>query len=710
MRMLFALLALLLVSPQARADTPQSCTAFTPTLSCNTATGEPVVTLTNTLNGSFDPNQIRVTSLTEGVAALANPANPLALQLTGAHAGQSVALDLAAIAQGGGSTAGLDKCCMGALTIAIPPDFTCERPPALALSHVCTADPVSADAFDIICETILRYSGAAPTATAPLTLTTTETGDDWTLTDDVLASDNWSCPTPAAGSPITCQIDATRDPFVTWQDFTSTLITKFRASAPFETCAASGTAQACWSTDLPRLHLSKSAPETCPAGAPCSFTLTLTNPSTTDYTGPLSIQEAFRQTTPPTAGLGAFTAITPPLCALADLNAGLCAGEVSLPAGATQTYAVDWLPPDLGAGYPEGYSALNCAQAVSQAGTATGDDDPFGGIDGLACATAHVPATTTTTRGGPAVTMAPDLRLTKTAAPCDANKSSQSYSCPFTLSLTNMGSTPFNGPLDLTDRFGDPQPVDFTTASTDWTCTPNRQGALCDTSALSLPPNASTSFDMTLTLPALAKGGSFTNCAALGLTPDALPDRQATAMVQRLLLAQNQPIGRADGQAGAKTRAAVADLQTGLGLDPNSQIDAALLTRLFNAATGPEACVTVDLPPLAAPPLRCDKATTTAADGSCACRYSGMNRAGKSACTCAKGSRLVAGKGCVKAKTPPKTPPKTPTKPEPQQIPLRFCPNGLPEIPGIGCVNINIHKTPKAINPNCNPAIKGSCP
>jgi hypothetical protein len=712
MKSLLVLAALLLsVSFSARAETPQSCASFVPQFSCNSATGLPVVTLTNHLAGSFDPSEIKVTSLTAGVQVTPNPANPLALQLTGVSAGQQVLLDLAAIAAGAGSSEGLDKCCMGELSVVVPPDFICDAPKRLTLSNTCSSEPASADTLDISCEIGLHYEGPPP---APLSLTFTQTGPGWITTAEPLASDNWSCSTSTPEGPIACKIDASLDPHASLQDFTSTLIAGFRSPKSFETCVSASaegeTASACWSTETPRLSLSKTAPETCSPGAPCTFTIALRNPGPADYSGPLSISDGFRQTTPPTPGLGGFTAITPPLCDLADLNAGLCSGEVSLPAGATQTYALDWMPPDLGAAFPDGYAALNCASAASLAGPATGDDMPFDGLEGLACVSVKVPGTSGISRGSlapqppakPADT--PLLDLVKSAEPCKVNTGSQSYLCRFKLEMSNAGETEFNGPIALDDRFSGAR---IKASSQDWTCSATALGAVCDSSALRLAPKTSSVLQMDLSLEGLSKGGSFTNCAAFGLQ-SVEPSRENVALVQRILLSRGHNIGRVDGKAGAKTRAAVTVLQGELGLAPTGQIDAELLTRLLPAQRA-ESCVTVDLPPMPAPPLVCDRATTTKTPGQCACRYAGMQRAGKSACTCAKGSTLVAGKGCVRSRTPPKTPTKTPTRPPAPQPELRFCPNGLPEIPGVGCLNINIQKRPRTPSPNCDTSIKGGC-
>lgn len=701
MKRLFAMLALLLPIAAA-AETPLSCTAFEPVVSCNAATGQPVVTLTNTLSAGFDPDQVRVSSLSEGVVAIPNPANPLTLQLTGAQAGETVVLNLSAIATGAGSAEGLDKCCMGDVSVNIPAGFVCEVPHELSLSHVCTADPAGADALDVLCEITLHYAGAAPTASDPLLLTVAPKGAGWSPIGEVLASDAWVCGEAVAGNPIACHLDASLDPLVDWRDFSTTVALAFRTPASFENCVTASigpsTANACWSTDLPRLQIAKLAPEACAPGDVCSFDLEVSNPGSLAYDGPLSIEDGFRRSSPPSAGLGEFTAIDPPLCAIGDLNSGLCAGNVSLAAGAVQRYRIDWTAPDLGASY----SALNCARVVSLAGTALGDDEPYGGIEGLACAEAHVVAHVVAGASRGAAAPKPveqgnvSLHLVKTAEPCTQNVAAQTYSCPFTLTLNNSGDADFIGPLVLSDSYGDAKPAEIATPDPDWTCAQTDQGAICDTPQISLAAQASFALPVSLTLPGLRKGGSLTNCAGLGMPEaDGTAGPERVAMVQRILALQGQPIGPADGKTGPKTRAAVAALRADLGLEPSGGIDADLFASLLDKnafAQEKQSCVTVDLAPMPAPPLVCDRATAVKASGVCQCRFDGMVRAGKTACGCAKGSSFVGGKGCVKSKTPAKNQPKTPTKTPPKQPDLRICPNGLPEIPGIGCVNIDILK------------------
>ncbi|MGV8952119.1 MAG: peptidoglycan-binding domain-containing protein [Cypionkella sp.] len=684
---LLILLALMLPG-HALAQTPQACTAFTPEVSCNAATGLPIVTLHNTLAGSFDPNLIHITTATPGVTLMPNPSDPLALQLIGASAGQSITLSLDATAEGAGSAEGLDKCCMGDLSVTIPPGFTCERPTVFSLSHLCALEPIRATELGGLCTIALHYEGPAPEV-SPLLLSEHFEGMGWTLDGPVLSGEGWDC-AALVGDTLNCKLPASAEPAADWQDFTSTLAVKLTTPRPFKSCASlitpAGKTEACWSSETPRLQLTKTAPATCAPGGTCSFEVTLTNPGTEAYNGPLSLQEAFRQTTPPTAGLGGFTAITPPLCPLADLNAGLCAGEVSLPAGAAQSYQIDWTPPDFGAPY----SAVNCASAASLAGDALGDAEPFGGIAGLACATVQVtgepPATAPEKTPE---TGLPQLTLSKTAPePCKVNVSSQIYRCGFELTLTNQAASPFSGSVAVQDRFGKPFPSGVNTEG--WTCDPTAEGLSCLVPDLFLAPQQATTFAMDLTLPGLAKGGSFENCARFA-APEAARDK--SRLLQRLLLARGENIGKADGQIGAKTRAALVTLQAELGLEPTGAIDDQLMARILPDLPATEACVTVDLPPMPAPPLVCDKATTVKDGGTCACRYRGMQRAGKQACACAKGTTLVAGKGCVASRTPPKKQTK-PSPTQPQQpprdpIPLRFCPNGLPEIPGVGCIQFN---------------------
>ena len=327
-------------------------------------------------------------------------------------------------------------------------------------------------------------------------------------------------------------------------------------------------------------------------------------------------------------------------------------------------------------------------------------------------------------------TTAPVLAVSKTAnGPCVPDVGSQTYSCGFDLTVTNSGAA-FAGPMVLGDAF-DPGMVSAVSATgAGWSCSLAGDAASCINGNLSLAQGASSTVSLAVTVKGQRKGGTFGNCANLGAGDD--PTAQ-TIIVQTALTLMGVDIGAVDGQAGKRTRAAAADLQRQLGLEPTGQIDAALLQALGVplAAEGQESCVTVDLPPMPEPPLVCEKATTKLIDGACACRFKNMYQADKTSCGCIKGTEFSAGEGCLKVRDKPKDPPKglqcdpettvlrkgkcqcreegmekiskTACARPKKKVELRICPNGLPEIPGVGCLEIKLKPKKKA---DCNPALQ----
>ena len=241
----------------------------------------------------------------------------------------------------------------------------------------------------------------------------------------------------------TCTISANDEPGANWQNWTSTLIVQMSVGEAFENCVTATAAgglqdQVCWSTETPDLTIEKLADQAqCMAGQPCTFTINVTNPSGSDYSGPITINDQIVDVTPPMlAGNGVFSAIAPPLCSLSDLNSGACTGAATIPAGGTQSYTVTWIPPAIIAGTEtDSVQVTNCASGVSQAGpmSVTGAPDPEqGDIDLESCATVDV--------------LPSDLQIVKTGpktclpgVPCDYQ---------VTISTTNQ---PFNGPVLLTD-------------------------------------------------------------------------------------------------------------------------------------------------------------------------------------------------------------------------------------------------------------------
>ena len=418
----------------------------------------------------------------------------------------------------------------------------------------------------------------------------------------------------------------------------------------------------------------------------CTITITALN----DFTGALSIGENF---TALAGGTGAVTsltttangwscALTPtPYCtvASADFGAGDSAVIDVIVTGASDGTDMHW---------------RNCADA-------TWHSDPQSASTlGQSC-----DDETRETGQRSSEAPAPHLTLTKSAAgPCTVDPAARSYGCAFAITVENTGSAPFAGPIALAENFGEPAPLSASASGEGWACNPaDDEGTSCLAPKAALAPGESLPLSITLTIPGMAKGGSFENCAGLGVPRSA---RAQAMLIQRIMLERGIDGGPVDGKPGRKTRAGIRALESRLGIEQTGRITPELFAALGLAPAGEEAqsCVSVDLPPMPEAALRCDRATTVARDGECVCRYARMYQRSETACGCVKGTRFIAGKGCVKRRgdVAAGTPEPAPT---PESCPKgtryvkgkgcvkrerNLCPNGRPRIPGLGCVNITI--------------------
>lgn len=293
---------------------------------------------------------------------------------------------------------------------------------------------------------------------------------------------------------------------------------------------------------------------------------------------------------------------------------------------------------------------------------------------------------------------------------CVADRNTQRYTCGFRITVTNEGTAPYNGPLVVTDTFGSPWAQAITqTSQGGWFCAQPVGGAVsCEHSGLNLPAGSFAYIDLDMEVQGLVNGGQWENCAAVGIPDDR---KQRVAAIQQVMNARGLAAGPVDGLPGAKTYAALAELQKSLGLPISREFDDALFAALGLplAKPGEKSCVVADLPNMPKPPLQCERATTVQKGESCQCRYDNMIRRNATACQCTGGYAFVAGEGCVKQIVTP--------KPEPTPPPLletRTCDKRSTRLRGDECVCLDQKNAVKTSDTTCGcrnggPMIGGKC-
>ncbi len=251
------------------------------------------------------------------------------------------------------------------------------------------------------------------------------------------------------------------------------------------------------------------------------------------------------------------------------------------------------------------------------------------------------------------------LAVTKRqTADCVANRNTQRYTCGFRLSVTNTGTAPFHGPLVVTDTFGSPGAQEITLLSGGgWSCAQPVAGAIsCEHAGLALAPGAFAPIDLSMEVQGLVNGGTFNNCAAVGIPHNRA---QRVAAMQQIMNARGLNAGPVDGKPGKRTYGALAELQRSLGVPVSREINDGLLRALGVPLQKPglQSCVNVPLPPMPKPPLQCDRATTVQKGEACQCRFDNMVRRNAVSCQCQAGDVFVPGKGCEHAVVVDPTPP-----------------------------------------------------
>ena len=191
--------------------------------------------------------------------------------------------------------------------------------------------------------------------------------------------------------------------------------------------------------------------------------------------------------------------------------------------------------------------------------------------------------------------------LKELAGPCVVNVAAQTYTCDFNLTVTNVGNSPYQGPIALNDTFGTPKPSSLSSNGAGWECMrTDGLGSSCLNGRASLQPGQSSTVVMTTVIPSTPEGAQFDNCVGIGIGGSPF---LRTSVIQTVLNRLGMDVGSVDGSKGKKTTAGVIKLQERLGLPLTGQIDDELFAAvgLPSAEGAEQSCITVDLPPVPRP-------------------------------------------------------------------------------------------------------------
>lgn len=197
------------------------------------------------------------------------------------------------------------------------------------------------------------------------------------------------------------------------------------------------------------------------------------------------------------------------------------------------------------------------------------------------------------------------------SGPCDVDKVGRTYTCDFDLSVSGNGGG--DGTIVLRDQF-DMAPLSTDATGDGWDCLRSDGHEIsCLYSGAKLLPGAKNTLGMRMVLPGLEHGGSFENCASIGISDAKF---QRALVIQAILQKRDIDGGPIDGAPGRKTRDGVRQLQRQLGLKPTGDMDPALFGALGIELAGAakQSCVTVDLPPI---PKVCEDGQRIDAVGKC---------------------------------------------------------------------------------------------
>ncbi len=250
----------------------------------------------------------------------------------------------------------------------------------------------------------------------------------------------------------------------------------------------------------------------------CSFTLTVTNVGSGVYSGPLTVTD---QANPPWPALlfsGGYA--MGPSCSLSGSVVVCQVGNVNLGPGQSQTLKFEVY---FG---PSGASSAfqNCAILPS-----TVDSNPSNNQSCVGVFPAPTPTPTATAT--PVVDLAVIKGAQSAAGPCPG--ASWPHYCYFKITVTNVGSGVYSGPLTVTDQANPPWPTLLAGGgSVTGACSLDSSSGnvVCPAGTLNLAPGQSQTFNFTVYFGPGGASSAFQNCASLPSSVDSNPSNDQSCI------------------------------------------------------------------------------------------------------------------------------------------------------------------------------------
>ncbi len=331
--------------------------------------------------------------------------------------------------------------------------------------------------------------------------------DGWTPTS-MPASTPTVAPTQTSTPTWTPTAMPTKTPTPTWMP--TPTATPTQTSTPTRTPTPTATPTSAGGGSTGAFDLSIQKVVNCPSGQTyCMFTITVTNGGSGVYSGPLTVTD---QANPPWPTLLAGGGLVMGSC---NLNQGsgnvICqGGNLNLAPGQDTTF-------EFYAYFPGGLTQAfqNCAILPS-----TVDSNPSNNQSCVGVFPAPIPTPTAT----PAVDLAVMKGAQSAAGPCPG--ASWPHYCYFKITVTNVSSGVYSGPLTVTDQASPPWSTLLAGGgSVTGACSLDSSSGnvVCPAGNLNLAPGQSQTFNFTVYFGPGGAPSAFQNCASLPSGMDSNP-------------------------------------------------------------------------------------------------------------------------------------------------------------------------------------------